>query len=245
MTANALRRRTRLLAAVAALGATFALTACQDEEAGASASPSSGAHSPAEQDGGDAAGGTEGAGDSEQAGDAQEAGEGEEGTQEDGQSGSGAPGDGTSAGGAGESAEDAAPCTDANTELTVTAVERPINHLLLTVTNTGSGTCYAWYAPFLRFGDAQASVPRIEESAPQAVVALAPGESAYAGIATSSATGEEEGYTATSLGVQFAGADGHGAGDMTEVALPGGEVYVDAAAQVTYWQTSLDEALTW
>lgn len=51
--------------------------------------------------------------------------------------------------------------------------------MLLTVTNTGSTACNAYYYPFLRFGEAQSTPPVIEESKPQAVVTVLPGESAY------------------------------------------------------------------
>ena len=122
-----------------------------------------------------------------------------------------------------------------------------INHLLLTATNTGDATCYASYAPLLRLGDeAQAVVPRNEDSKPQAVVTLAPGETAYAALLTSSAALEGDGgYTATSLGLQFADADDRPLDGLAEVQLPGGEVYVDDTAQVSYWQSSLNDALGW
>lgn len=256
MTAYALRHRTRLfLAAVATLGAALSLTACQDEDTGAAGSSSTaGAESPAGQDEGQAAEGTDGAVAGE--GTADDAGTGSTDSQGAGhsaQDAGSAQGTGTDAGtitygtleGSSET-QDIPPCTDANTELTLTAVERPLNHMLLTVTNTGSETCFAWYGPYLRFGaDAQAALPLVEASVPQAVVALDPGESAYAGILTSSATGEEEGDTVTGLSVQFADRNREGAGGETSVALPGGEVYVDNAAQVTYWQTTLDAALEW
>ncbi|MHC3821635.1 DUF4232 domain-containing protein, partial [Streptomyces sp. DT9] len=75
-----------------------------------------------------------------------------------------------------------ATCTGGNTRTSVSKVTRPINHLLLTVTNTGNRTCYAYYAPKLRFDDAQAVFPILEDSQPQAVVTLDPGQSAYASI---------------------------------------------------------------
>ncbi|WP_053171009.1 DUF4232 domain-containing protein [Streptomyces sp. SBT349] len=225
MTTTAQRRRTRVRAAAAALGATLALTltACQEEDAaggtggsGGSPAPSAGAESSPEPGGDDTAGETE---------------------------------DGGTAGGGGrtEPEENAIPCTVDTIELAATQVERPLNHMLLTATNTGDGTCYAFHGPFLRLGDdAQAAVPRFEGSKPQAVVALAPGESAYAGVLTSSAALEAEGgYTATSLGVQFADAEDAGIEGMADVPLPGGEVYVDDSAGVSYWQTSLDAALSW
>ncbi|MFI7273765.1 DUF4232 domain-containing protein [Streptomyces sp. NPDC049879] len=253
MTTSAPRRRTRLRAIAAALGATLALTltACQDDEEtgsiGETAPQSPSVQMPADPESDDeaTADGAEDGGTGEAGGEAPGDGAGEgDGAEE--YPGTHTPGDGTLEGGAGESAEDTVPCTDANTQLTVTPVERPINHVLLTATNTGTETCFAWYAPYLRFDDAQAPTPRIEDSVPQAVVGLAPGESAYAAILTSDPTGEApDTRIATSLGVQFSGPDDQGTGDLTEVALPDGELYMDSSAQVTYWQSSPDLALIW
>lgn len=244
MTTSASHRRTRLRTAVAALGATLVLatlTACQDEEADAAASPSPSATTPGEPRENDAA-------------DASEGNEEDAAGETDGSDASDAPGDGDDAGetdtgqvgDGGEAGGEIAACTDATTELAVAPVERPINHLLLTVTNTGTTSCLAYHAPHLRFGEAQSALPVSEDSQPQAVVTLAPGETAYAGIMTSNAAGEAgEGHTVTGLGVQLADRAGGGAGDLVDVPLPDGEAYVDPAAQVTYWQSSLDQALFW
>ncbi|MBM7441571.1 DUF4232 domain-containing protein [Streptomyces sp. HB132] len=134
-------------------------------------------------------------------------------------------------------------CTDANTKLTVTSVKRPVNHMLLTVTNTGSKSCYAYSYPFLRFGEAQSVPPVVEDSRPQSVVVLDPGQSAYAGILTSSADGSGDGgYSTQELTVGFQGADGRSAGAMADVPLSA-EVFVDSTLAVTYWQTEMDDAL--
>ncbi|MFJ8887940.1 DUF4232 domain-containing protein [Streptomyces sp. NPDC102402] len=134
-------------------------------------------------------------------------------------------------------------CTGANTELTMTSVQRPVNHMLLTVTNTGSKSCYAYSYPFLRFGEAQ-SVPQVvEDSVPQSVVVLAPGESAYTGVRTSSADGSGTGgYSTKELTVGLQGRDGGSEGPMVNVPL-GKEVYVDSTLAVTYWRTDMDDAL--
>ncbi|MFF9687197.1 DUF4232 domain-containing protein [Streptomyces sp. NPDC014623] len=134
-------------------------------------------------------------------------------------------------------------CTGTNTELTVTSVPRPVNHMLLTVTNTGSKACHAYSYPFLRFGEAQ-SVPRsVEASKPQAVVTIAPGESAYAGIMTSSPDGSGTGgYSTEDLAVGFQDANAGSAGRMVSVPL-GKEVYVDSTLAVTYWQNGMEDAL--
>lgn len=135
-------------------------------------------------------------------------------------------------------------CDGGNSKVTLTAVTRPVNHMLLTVTNTGSKACNAYYYPFLKFGEAQAAPRTYEESKPQAVVTLSPGESAYSGVMTASADGSgSNGYSTKDLTVSFQGSDGAGStGPSTDVPLSKA-VYVDSTLAVTYWQTSLDDAL--
>ncbi|TXS05549.1 DUF4232 domain-containing protein [Streptomyces sp. col6] len=136
-------------------------------------------------------------------------------------------------------------CTGANTKVTVTKVSRPINHLLLTVTNTGDRPCYAYHAPMLRFDGAQAVFRVLQDSKPQAVVTLAPGTSAYAGIGL---TGEPNGnkpYPSKHLGVTFADRnDGPVNSASVELTLPG-VTYWDDNGFVTYWQSEMADALTY
>ncbi|MER5967110.1 DUF4232 domain-containing protein [Streptomyces sp. NPDC002057] len=142
----------------------------------------------------------------------------------------------TGAGGTGGSRHPA--CGAGNTRTTATPVSRPLNHLLLTVTNSGSALCDLVGFPIVRFGEAQ-SVPPVDESTkPQAVVTLAPGESGYAGVMLASADGSGgHGSTATSLTVLF------GDDTASKPRLPAKGVYVDSSLRVTYWQHGLDDAL--
>ncbi|QDQ12983.1 DUF4232 domain-containing protein [Streptomyces spectabilis] len=136
-------------------------------------------------------------------------------------------------------------CSAATTKVTVKQVDRPINHLLLTAKNTGTKTCYAYNAPYLRFDEAQSATQVVQDSRPQAVVTLKPGQSAYAGIGTSSPEGED-GYDAKKLGVLFSNRAANGSvGSTTHPKLPGGSVYVDSSAFVTYWQSTAADALHW
>ncbi|MFE3599401.1 DUF4232 domain-containing protein [Streptomyces sp. NPDC059096] len=136
-------------------------------------------------------------------------------------------------------------CTAANTQLTVSEVSRPVNHLLLKATNTGTRPCYAYSAPYLRAGaDAQAPLWWAEETTPQAVVTLEPGESAYAGITTSSPEGEGGGKE-TTLGVIFSDRKGDATGTEKTLKLPNGGVFFNSSAQVTYWQNNAADALVW
>ncbi|MEE1940488.1 DUF4232 domain-containing protein [Streptomyces sp. TRM 70361] len=135
-------------------------------------------------------------------------------------------------------------CTPRNTRITVTEVSRPVNHLLLTATNTGTRPCFAYGAPFLRFDEGHAALPVVRDSVPQAVVTLEPGQSAYAGVGTYSPDGHEDG-TARTLGVLFADRNGESTGTEVKLPLPGEGVTVNSGAQVTYWQSDLDDALAW
>ncbi|WP_405955426.1 DUF4232 domain-containing protein [Streptomyces phaeochromogenes] len=133
-------------------------------------------------------------------------------------------------------------CTTANSRMTATVVSRPLNHLLLTVTNTGSKNCNVIGYPAVRFGEAQSVPPVFEDSKPQAVVTLAPGESGYAGVLLSAADGSgSNGYTAKSLQVYL----NKDAGAAFKPSLPAKGVYVDDSISVTYWQQTMADALTW
>ncbi|MFJ9664149.1 DUF4232 domain-containing protein [Streptomyces sp. NPDC101219] len=138
-------------------------------------------------------------------------------------------------------------CNGSNTAVTAQPVPRPLNHLLITVRNTGSKVCDLTYYPVLRFDEMQ-WVPRpIEESKPQAVVTLAPGEAAYAGVLLSAADGSGDGgTTGHRLTVGFQGrtpnSDG---GPAATPSLPAKGVYYDSSLTVTYWQQSKEDALTY
>ena len=120
-------------------------------------------------------------------------------------------------------------------------VSRPLNHVLLTVTNTGSGNCNLIGYPAVRFGEAQSVPPAFEDSKPQAVVTLAPGESGYASVLLSAADGGgSNGYTAKSLAVYF-----NGGQTAAHPSLPAKGVYVDDSIRVSYWQSTMADALAW
>ncbi|MBI0380400.1 DUF4232 domain-containing protein [Streptomyces albiflaviniger] len=144
--------------------------------------------------------------------------------------------------GGGSESEPVGDCDINKTAITVQNVKSPVNHMLLKATNKAGVDCKLVGYPGLKFGaNAQAATPVNEDSKPQAVVMLAPGESAYAGITTSAADGSgAEGGKVDSLEVFIDGSE-----DPKPVELPGGSVYVDSAAKVTYWQTDAQTALTW
>ncbi|MFD5327389.1 DUF4232 domain-containing protein [Streptomyces sp. NPDC127092] len=130
-------------------------------------------------------------------------------------------------------------CTAANTRIVASRVSRPVNHLLLTVTNVGGRPCNALGAPIVGFDDPQAPIAVVEDSRPQAVVTLAPGESGYASVILTGEPGPDtHGRTVRKIRV------GLTPESDTTVAAPSG-TFADAGAAVSYWQRSLEDALTY
>ncbi|WP_069759384.1 DUF4232 domain-containing protein [Streptomyces sp. LUP47B] len=240
--------RTRLVAAAAtAVLATLSLSACndgtgaQDEGSGSSTSPSSATSSPTTASDSPASSGSSGS----SAGKAPSA-------ATDSSGGGSAGGAATTAA---HTAASKAPvssgrpvtCEGSTTKTVAAPLTRPVNHMLLTVTNTGSKSCYLYGYPVVRFGEAQSVPPVIEDSQPQAVVTLKPGESGYASVNLSATDGSgANGYTAKSLTVYFQGRSGNGSvGAGAHPPLPAKGIYVDDSLKVTYWQQSMDDAVSW
>ncbi|MFE9440395.1 DUF4232 domain-containing protein [Streptomyces sp. NPDC006602] len=125
--------------------------------------------------------------------------------------------------------------------MAATEVSRPLNHLLLTVTNTGSKNCDLTGYPAVRFDEAQSVPPAFEDSKPQAVVTLAPGESGYASVLLAAGDGSgSHGHTAKSLAVFLDKGT-----SAAHPSLPAKGVYVDDSIGVSYWQSTMADALTW
>lgn len=230
--------RTALLATAAL--ATLTLTACENgtgtkDEGKASASASQSASG---QGSGTATTGTNSA--SQAGGSTKGIGTG---------SGKGSSGSGTSASGKGKGSTSSDPviCNGANTKVTAQLVSRPVNHMLLTVKNTGSKPCDLTYFPYLRFDEMQWAPGAFQESMPQAVTTLEPGASGYAGVRLSAADGSgENGTTGHKLTVIFQGRTPRSdAGATASVALPAKGVYYDSKLTSTYWQSSATDALNW
>ncbi|MFC7826974.1 DUF4232 domain-containing protein [Streptomyces sp. NPDC057375] len=238
--------RTRLFAATTVALAALSLTACEGDELTGSPAPESSTSASADGNSARPAGGAKG--DASDKGATDSTGS----TGSAGSAGNGkAPGSGTgadkssggnaSAGSGGTDGSDSevpGACSAADVRITAANAPRPINHLLLTATNTGSKTCALPPYPAARFGEAQAVPPVAESSKPQSLTTLAPGESGYAGVRLSSGDGSgENGYETTALTIPFED------GSIARVKLPSGGVYVDTALTVTYWQTSASNAL--
>jgi hypothetical protein len=138
-------------------------------------------------------------------------------------------------------------CNGSNTTVTAQPVRRPLNHMLLTVENTGSKACNLTYYPVLRFDEMQWVPQPIKDSKPQAVRTLAPGESGYAGVSLSAADGSGEwGTTGHKLTVGFQGRTPDSDGGPSALpTLPAKGVYYDSTLTVTYWLRDMDDALTY
>ena len=139
-------------------------------------------------------------------------------------------------------------CEGSNTKTVAAPVNRPVNHMLITVTNTGSKPCFLYYYPAVKFTGAQAVPPVVEDSQPQAVVTLEPGQSGYAGVTLSATDGSgSNGRTVKNLDVFFYGQDldKGSVGKKAQPKLPAGGVYIDDSLKVTYWQQEMADALEW
>ncbi|MCX5151045.1 DUF4232 domain-containing protein [Streptomyces sp. NBC_00320] len=136
-------------------------------------------------------------------------------------------------------------CNGSNTDVTVQTVPRPLNHMLITVKNTGSKVCDLPYHPELRFDEMQWAPTAQEGTRPQAVVSLAPGESGYAAAVLSAADGSGEGgTTAHRLTIAFQGRTPHSSGGASATpSLPAAGVHYDSSLTVTYWQRDIEDAL--
>ncbi|MFD3588918.1 DUF4232 domain-containing protein [Streptomyces sp. NPDC058683] len=241
-------RRVRLLAATGAAVAALALTACENgtgtrDEGGSrstttASTPTAATPKPSETaDGGTGTGSSTGTGTGTGTGKSTSAPVSDTATK--------APSGGGGGEGGGKSAT--VLCNGSNSTVTVQPLARPLNHMLITVKNTGSRTCYLTYYPVLRFDEMQWVPQPAEETHPQAVTTLAPGESGYAGVLLSAADGSGDGgTTGRKLVVAFQGMSPNSSGGASATpSLPAKGMYYDSSLRVTYWQQDRDDALNW
>ncbi|MFF7752714.1 DUF4232 domain-containing protein [Streptomyces sp. NPDC007971] len=250
-------RRTHLLAVTGAALAALALTACNDgtgtKDNGASR-PSSAASS-ATATGGNgtatsASGDTAGAGSSSGSSGSAKGSSASTGSGSSGSGSSGSSSSGRSSSGGSSDARDPKNrvlCNGANTKVTAQPVSRPLNHMLITVRNTGSKYCDLTYFPVLRFDEMQWAPQADEKTHPQAVTTLAPGESGYAAVLLSSSDGSGEGgMTGHRLTVGFQGTTPNSSGGASAIpSLPAKGVYYDSSLKVTYWQQNQSDIAGW
>nr|WP_329619851.1 DUF4232 domain-containing protein [Streptomyces sp. NBC_01255] len=117
--------------------------------------------------------------------------------------------------------------------------------MLITVKNTGSKLCDLTYYPVVRFDEMQWAPAAREDTKPQAVVSLAPGESGYAGAMLSAADGSGEGGTnGKRLTIAFQGRTPLSSGGASATpSIPAKGIYYDSSLTVTYWQQTVEDAL--
>ncbi|MEU6223276.1 DUF4232 domain-containing protein [Streptomyces sp. NPDC047042] len=234
------------MAAASSAVLALALTACGggdgESESGASATPEStgvtatASSTPASPSASASATGTE-----EATPDTSSEGSGEGG-------GAGAEATKSSSTGKGTSTVKPVDCATSSLRFAVKAVRNPVNHVLITATNNGTKACHLYSYPALRISENSQSVTAvIGESKPQAVVTLDRGATAYAGLITASSDRNSEiKVTTPSIGLSLFGPDEEGTDAEVEVPVPGGSLYVEEDnAQVTYWQDTPNDALTW
>ncbi|MFF3910800.1 DUF4232 domain-containing protein [Streptomyces sp. NPDC001848] len=135
----------------------------------------------------------------------------------------------------------AVPCSGRHMRTAVTRVSEPVNHLLLTVTNTGAVNCSLNGYPMARFGESGLLAPPAGGPKPRGHwITLSPGKSAYAGVLLSAANGTGgHGHTVTSLTITLP------TGPAARPSLPSKGVYVDDTLRVTCWLPSPKAALTY
>ncbi|MGW4545461.1 DUF4232 domain-containing protein [Streptomyces violaceorubidus] len=233
--------RTRLFAATTVALAALSLTACEGDELTGSPAPDSATSATADANNAQPAGSAKGdTGEKDSTGSTGSNGSAGNDNASDTDSGSHTAGTDKGSDKGSDSSDSDLPgkCSASDVRITAANAPRPINHLLLTATNTGSKTCALPEYPAARFGEAQSVPPVAESSKPQSLTTLAPGESGYAGVRLSSGDGSgENGYETTTLTIPFED------GSVATVKLPAGGVYVDTALTVTYWQTDASNAL--
>ncbi|MEV6314081.1 DUF4232 domain-containing protein [Streptomyces sp. NPDC051776] len=221
-------RSLRIAAACLTAAAALSLTACNDDASGVRTSGDGGKSAVEQGSGGQNSQGTGG--------------------KSGGTGGSGkAGGTGGDSGTGTKSTGQLAACSPSTVRVEAQPVDRPVNHVVLTATNTSKTACNLYGHPLVSAVGDQAVMSSVDDSKPQAVITLAPGKTAYAGVALSAADGSGgNGRETENFSVSLAGAKGSGgSGRPVIVPAPGGKAHVDDSARVTYWLAGMEDALAW
>ena len=136
-------------------------------------------------------------------------------------------------------------CSTDMLKLTIQPLREPVNHVMISATNTSHVPCHLNKYPILRtFASQQTPIAAAETTKPASVILLAPGATAYAGLMTNSADGSgTNGRNVANLQLQLQpGGGSGGVGRPASVAMPAGAQYVDSSAVVTYWESDLQSA---
>ncbi|MCX4549076.1 DUF4232 domain-containing protein [Streptomyces sp. NBC_01387] len=134
-----------------------------------------------------------------------------------------------------------ATCTTDDTKIALVETGGTLPVILIKAVNASGGRCDIYGFPTVGYPGAQAAIGANEDSKPQAVVTLAPGQSAYAAIALPSGahTHREKTLTISLHGRDMGPIDG-----QTTVTAPGAAgLALSDSSMVTYWQSSEESAL--
>ncbi|RII11301.1 hypothetical protein DSC45_28855 [Streptomyces sp. YIM 130001] len=138
-------------------------------------------------------------------------------------------------------------CTNATTDLSIAPAPRPVNHQLITLTNTGERSCTVLIHPTVSFGpDLDGTAQGLTDGSHPTKFTVKPGDSVYAGLRTSPADQQDDGrpnadHVAVDL-VKSVGSDGSTTdfGKPRRLAVDDLFIYEPT---VTPWQPTAEDAL--
>ena len=127
----------------------------------------------------------------------------------------------------------------------ITPLREPINHVMISATNTSQLPCRLNKYPMLRTLLSQTTFMKAADATkPAGPILLAPGATAYAGVMTNMADGSGgAGRNVPALELQLQpGSPAGGVGRPTSVPMPQSAQYIDSSAIVTYWESDIQTA---
>ncbi|MEZ0110891.1 hypothetical protein ABH920_004906 [Catenulispora sp. EB89] len=138
-------------------------------------------------------------------------------------------------------------CSTDMLHFSIDPVREPINHVLISATNTAQVPCHLNKYPLLSTFQADKSTIGVAQmDKPAAAILLAPGAIAYAGVMTNAADGSgtnRKTIPALFLQLQPGDAGAGGTGRPVSVAMPPSAQYIDSSAYVSYWESDMQSAL--
>ncbi|RFU87108.1 DUF4232 domain-containing protein [Streptomyces triticagri] len=138
-------------------------------------------------------------------------------------------------------------CTNAMTDLSVAPAPRPVNHQLITLTNTGERSCTVLIHPTVSFGpDLDGTARGLTDGSHPTRFTVGPGDSVYAGLQTSPADQQDDGrphaqYIAVDL-VKSVNDDGSTTDFGKPRSLAVDDLFIYEPT-VTPWQPTVEDAL--
>ena len=138
-------------------------------------------------------------------------------------------------------------CSTDMLHFTIGTVREPINHVLISATNTSQVPCHVNKYPLLRtFQADKMTIGLADLNKPAAPILLAPGATAYAGVMTNAADGSGTNHrnvSALFLQLQPGDAGAGGVGRPVSLSMPASAQYIDSSAYVSYWESDAQSAL--